>query len=289
MLSYQHIYHAGNFADVHKHVLLVRTLMALKNKNPRLTVLDTHAGRGLYDFASPEALKTEEFRNGIAGLWERMDAPSPISDYLKLVGKYNPEGALAAYPGSPLIVRDLLRPTDQMIFAELHPGEFEALQAVFAGVKNADLVKADGFDVLAARMPPADRRGLVIIDPSYEIKTDYVQVPRHIHVAWKKWPKGTFFLWYPILDSAPHETMLLNLRKTTVRDILVSEVRMEKMPGEGFAMYGSGVAVVNPPLPETAVQEITHHVAAHLPAKATADVFWLDNMKINADTGELER
>lgn len=288
MLSYQHIYHAGSFADVHKHALLVRTLTSLKNKMPRLFLLDTHSGRGLYDLTAEEALKTGECRNGISGMKIDGAEKNPATDYFDLIKKHNPSGEIVFYPGSPQIAKDMLRAGDRMIFAELHPGEFAKLQSLYMESSNIKAVMKDGFAVLAENIPPQERRGIVIIDPSYEIKTDYTDLPRHVGSAFRKWPQGVFFIWYPILTSEPHQLMLTALRSTAVKDVLVSEIRLENVPKEGFAMYGSGVAIVNSPLSEPSVGELTQYLVAHLPDKALAEVFWLDNKQISTETGLLE-
>lgn len=287
MLSYQHIYHAGNFADAHKHTLLARVMIALKNKHARLTVIDTHAGRGFYDLASEEAQKTGEYKNGIIPLRQAWKSPSPIDAYMGVVQKFNPEDGLSAYPGSSMIAHDLLRANDRFIFAELHPGERAELQKNFAEKKNVEIVGKDGFAVLAENTPPQGGTGVAIIDPSYEIKTDYAAVPRHIQMAWKKWPQGVFFLWYPILSSGAHHDMLLNLRKTVVRHVLISEIKLPHVPEQGFAMMGSGIAIVNPPLNETAVRDVAQYVARSLPHGTEAETFWLDNRSIDPATGML--
>jgi 23S rRNA (adenine2030-N6)-methyltransferase len=286
MLSYQHIYHAGNFADVHKHTLLVKTLSALKNKSSSLCVLDTHAGRGMYDLSAPEAQKKEEFKNGILSLWN--EETGPLADYTQIVQKYNPHGKLESYPGSPCIIRDMLRPADSLILSELHPAEFTELEKTFEGVKNTLILKNDGFAIMNERMPPDERHGMIVIDPPYEIKTDYVRLPRQVEKTWKKWPQGVFFIWYPILTTQPHLDMLTALRRTTITDILISEIRLEEMPKEGFAMYGSGIAIINPPLPGPAFEETTHYIAKHLPAKASGNVFWLANKPIDPHTSLIE-
>ena len=316
MLSYQHAYHAGNFADAHKHALLIKVLQALKNKNQKLCVLDTHAGRGIYHFSSAEAQKKGEFNNGASALWPLRTSPSPISDYFSILEKHNPSGAqapdmvsgreasgaqapdmnlgreasgaLETYPGSPMLARDILRDTDRLIFSELHPGEFQELQKTFSGMSNVETVQKNGFEVMMERMPPENRRGLVVIDPPYEIKTDYADVPRYLQKIYKKWTQGVYFLWYPLLASQSHMDMLIALRKTVVKDVLISEISLDKVPREGFAMYGSGIAIINPPVTESDVGDVTRFIAASLPAKARGDVFWLDNRHISQETGLLE-
>ena len=175
MLSYQHIYHAGNFADVQKHALLVALLRHLQIKPGKLNFIDTHSGRGLYDLGSTEAQKTGEASNGIIPLWpKRADITTPVMrDYLAAVARHNP-GDLTVYPGTAKLVDDHLRPADKLTCAEMHPGEFEHLTHALSS--RTEIIKADGFEVAAKHLPAATERGAVLIDPSYEIKTEYADV-----------------------------------------------------------------------------------------------------------------
>lgn len=279
MLSYQHIYHAGNFADVHKHALLERTLSALRARHAALCLIDTHAGRGVYDLSAPEAEKKQEYKNGIHAL-ATAEAPE-IAGYLTLVR----EGGPQAYPGTAAIARASLRPSDRLLLAELHPGEHAILEKNFSGPENIRIVKKDGFALLAESIPPRERRGLAVIDPPYEIKSDYADLPRHLLKAWKKWPQGVFFIWYPLLTDEPHRPMLTALRQTEIKDVLISEIRLKKMPEQGFAMHGSGIAIVSPPFPEPALRAATARIASLLPGEAGAETFWLVNKKIDPETG----
>jgi 23S rRNA A2030 N6-methylase RlmJ len=153
------------------------------------------------------------------------------------------------------------------------------------GAAHVKVIKQNGFEVMSDTLPPPERRGLAIIDPPYEIKSDYADTPRYVHQVWKKWPQGTFFIWYPILTEQPHLALLTALRRTEIKDILVSEIRLNQMPKEGFAMYGAGVALINPPVSEPAVRGVTTHIATLLPHAPTADVFWLANRAIDPGTG----
>jgi 23S rRNA (adenine2030-N6)-methyltransferase len=289
MLSYQHIYHAGNFADVQKHAVLARLLQVLAQKPQKFCVLDTHAGRGLYDLGSPEAQKIGEFNNGIIPFWAaRAGQKTPLSDYLKVVESFNEGGELQHYPGSAKIAQALMRKTDNLVLIERHPGEFAELQNCFEGAKNVRIEQKDGFQVLIDRVPFAERRGLVLVDPSYEIKSEYAELPKQLRQAWKKWPQGQFMIWYPMLEAGLHRQMLTALRKTDVKDMLVSEIRLESLPQGSFGLYGSGLVIINPPFGfETALNEITQFIAQRLPVKAAGKVFWLDNQKIDPETGML--
>lgn len=283
MLSYQHIYHAANFADVQKHVILLQLLTALKAKNPKLAVMDTHAGRGLYDLTSEEALKTAEFVHGGGHMFEDKSLPGGLQ---AAVAKYNEGGKLLRYPGSAVLARDMLRPADRLICYELHPGEFAELQKSLGSRPNTEILKQDGFKALTDRLPLPERKALIVIDPSYEIKTEYELVARQLIAAVKKYPAGCYMLWYPVLPAQGHRQLLTQLRRApVVRDVLVSEVRLEAAPDAGFRMYGSGIAIINPPWPEAVLKQLTDDVAARLPLQAEGDVFWLDNLEIDAETG----
>jgi 23S rRNA (adenine2030-N6)-methyltransferase len=288
MLSYQHIYHAGNFADVQKHAILIKLLQLLALKPQKFAVMDTHAGRGVYDLSSIEAQKTGEFNGGVLPFWAARAEKNPLSDYLKLVAEFNNGDELKIYPGSAKIAHKLLRAADRLLLVERHPGEFEELEASFKGASNVTLSKEDGFQYLVSKVPFTERRGLVLVDPSYEIKTEYTDLPKQLHQAFKRWPQGQFMIWYPMLPANLHEKMLLDLRRTDIKDILVSEIRYEEMPPESFGMYGTGIIIINPPFGfETALGELTHYIAAHLHGKATGSVFWLNNQQINPETGLL--
>lgn len=290
MLSYQHIYHAGNFADVQKHAVLVKLLQVLALKPQKFCVMDTHAGRGLYDLGSAEAQKIGEFEWGIMPFWAaRAGQKSPLSDYLRIVESFNAGGELKQYPGSAKIAQALMRKTDRLILIERHPGEFAELQNAFQGAANAKLEQKDGFQSLVSQVPFAERRGLVLVDPSYEIKSEYGELPKQLLQAWKKWPQGQFMIWYPMLGAGLHRQLLTALRRSGIKDMLVSEIRLEAPPQESFGMYGSGLVIINPPFGfEGALNELTQYIAQHLPVKAAGKVCWLDNQKIDPETGMLE-
>ncbi|MTH76450.1 23S rRNA (adenine(2030)-N(6))-methyltransferase RlmJ [Paracoccus aestuariivivens] len=241
MLSYQHAYHAGNLADLQKHALLAWMLDYLAAKPKPLTYLETHAGRGLYDLSGPESEKTGEARAGItrALAEDWLPADHPLRQALDVIrGRFGPN----AYPGSPLIAREFIRFEDNVHLAELHPAEHEALRQV-AGF--AHLHKQDGFAMAQAVCPPTPRRGMMLIDPSYEVKSEYDAIPRQIGLIARKWNVGVIALWYPLLTDLRHVPMIMALR-TAHPEALVSEVRFPPArPGHG--MVGSGMFVINPP------------------------------------------
>ncbi len=241
MLSYQHSYHAGNAADLHKHALLAVALERLASKDKPLTYVETHAGRGLYDLHAPEALRTGEAGAGIVRALDRGWLPHghPLLGALDAVRTRH--GA-AAYPGSPLIAAHFLRPGDVAHLAELHPREHAALAGV-AGF--AHLHRQDGFEMANALLPPTPRRGMLLIDPSYEVKADYDRIPAIIGKLARKWNVGVIALWYPILADDRQAAMVRALAGAHPQ-ALSSEVRFPPAKA-GHGMVGSGMFVINPP------------------------------------------
>jgi 23S rRNA (adenine2030-N6)-methyltransferase len=275
MLSYQHSYHAGNFADVHKHALLVTVLQTLKSEVLKpMVILDTHAGRGLYDLTGAAAQKIGEFKSGIACFWNDSGKQNPpLQDYLDIVSACNKQGGLKNYAGSSWIIQQLMRKTDSLIAIERHPQEFQALQDCFKNAKNIECLFEDGFAFLDNLIDAPD---LVVIDPSYEIKSEYLDVPALLSRAVKKFPHTCFLVWYPMLGARLHRTLLDALHQTKIKNSLVSEIRLEQPPEQGFGMYGSGVVLINPPDDIAAeVNVITQFIAAYLPVPAVGEVFSL--------------
>jgi 23S rRNA (adenine2030-N6)-methyltransferase len=240
MLSYQHLYHAGNLADVHKHALLAWVLDYLTTKDKPLTYIETHAGRGLYDLGAEEALKTGEAAAGIA-LAENLFPPD--HPYRLRLAETRAAHGPDAYPGSPMIAALGLRETDRIHLAELHPGEVHHLRTA-AAPWGAHVYQRDGFELAMALTPPTPRRGLMLIDPSYEVKSDYDAIPKALAAIHRKWNVGMLMLWYPILTSGAHRTMIAALR-SALPDILLHEVRFPPAR-DGHGMIGSGMAIVNP-------------------------------------------
>ncbi|MCC1493401.1 23S rRNA (adenine(2030)-N(6))-methyltransferase RlmJ [Cognatishimia sp. F0-27] len=241
MLSYQHGYHAGNPADVHKHALLAAMLEYLTRKDKPLSYIETHAGRALYDLSGAQARKTGEAVAGITRLQERF---APDHPYLAALATVRAAHGETSYPGSPAIARALLRAGDRLHLAELHPQEYDALRAAMKG-QGARVYHRDGFDLAQSLCPPDPRRGLLLIDPSWEIKTDYTRIPRFIAQVARKWPVGIIALWYPILKSGDHVPMIADLH-AQCDGLMVHEVRFPPVR-PGHRMVGSGMAIVNPP------------------------------------------
>ena len=242
MLSYQHIYHAGNLADVHKHALLAVMLDYMGQKPKPMSYLETHAGRGLYQLDDDAALKTGEAAAGIGVAEGWFDEKHPYSQALATVRAKH--GAVS-YPGSPVLTRALLRDDDRMKLAELHPQECEALRVAMRG-SGAKIHQQDGFEMVMGVCPPEPRRGLCLIDPSYEIKSDYKAIPEFIGKLHRKWNVGVIALWYPILSDGSHKGMIGALKDKGLAKVLHHEVRFPPAK-EGHRMVGSGMFIVNAP------------------------------------------
>ena len=241
MLSYQHLFHAGNLADVQKHALLAVMLDYLTQKDKPLTYIETHAGRGLYDLGAEEALKTGEAEAGIAIAegWFAKTHP-----YRQRLAEVRSSFGPMAYPGSPLIAALSLRDQDTIHLAELHPQEIQHLRAAMVPW-DAHIYQRDGFELALALTPPTPRRGLMLIDPSYEVKADYDAIPKHIANIHRKWNVGIIALWYPLLTGGAHGPMLKALQ-AHFPGALRSEVRFPPVR-DGHRMEGSGMFIVNPP------------------------------------------
>jgi 23S rRNA (adenine2030-N6)-methyltransferase len=241
MLSYQHLYHAGNLADVQKHAALAWVLDYLTRKDKPLTYIETHAGRGVYDLGADEAVKTGEAAAGIT-LAETLFPPD--HPYRQRLEEARAAHGPMAYPGSPLIAALGLRETDTLHLAELHPQEHAHLQQA-AKDWGAHVYRQDGFQLALAITPPTPRRGLMLIDPSYEVKADYEAIPRHMSHINAKWNVGVLILWYPILKGGLHGPMLKAL-ETEFPGALRHEIRFPPVR-DGHRMEGSGLFIVNPP------------------------------------------
>jgi len=245
MLSYQHIYHAGNFADVHKHAVLCLLLEFLRTKDKSFFVLDAFAGRGGYDLESSESEKTGEYHEGIEKVWSESDIPAPLSGYMAAVGQYNDGDTLKRYPGSPWLIRHLLREQDRMALCELHPAEFDLLRSTIRSSRQVALHMRDGLDAMKGLLPPKERRGLLLIDPSYEVKSEYAGVAETVVRTYRHWREGIYAIWYPLLAAGNHEKLLNGLKHSGIRKILDCQliVDSDKAPG----MFGSGMVIINPP------------------------------------------
>lgn len=246
MLSYQHGYHAGGFADVVKHLTLTRIINYMIQKDKPIFYLETHSGRGIYDLKDGQATKTSEFRQGISLLWDqRKKAPPIFSPYFDAIKSLNATGTLRFYPGSPYLAISGLRPQDRLACSELHPGEFSHLEQVPQLGKHVFFNQSDGIKDLNALLPPIERRGLIFIDPSYEMKEEYKQIPNAIKLAYSRFSTGVYCLWYPIIDNRLHNQLLCGLKNINASHTLRLEFYLTASPKKG--MTGCGLWVINPP------------------------------------------
>ena len=246
MLSYRHAYHAGNFADVMKHVVLTALLRYQVRKESAVCYIDTHAGAGAYDLNSGYAQKTGESGLGISKLWGITDAPAAVQDYLALVHQFNSAPTLSKYPGSPWFAATVLRPYDRLVLCEMHSTDLPLLETMFRTDRRVHCHKEDGYRFGAGLVPPIERRGLVLMDPSYELAGEYDTAIATIAKLHLKFSTGTYALWYPILDERRSDSLRRRLEQFPIRDVLHLALRIadkKSQPG----MYGSGMIVVNPP------------------------------------------
>ncbi len=257
-MNYRHAFHAGNFADVHKHAVLARILTHLRLKPATFRVIDSHAGAGRYDLAAPDPIRGGEWRLGIARLWAaraeraaraalRQTQPwALLAPYLDAVAALNQDGELRAYPGSPLVVQHLLRAHDRLIACEIEPQAAAGLAAALRGDPRAKVLALDGWTAIGAFVPPKERRGLILIDPPFEDAGDFARLSVVLETTHRKWPTGIYMLWYPIKDREAPDALARRLRRSRVPKLL----RCELSPGalrEGASLVGSGLLVVNPP------------------------------------------
>jgi 23S rRNA (adenine2030-N6)-methyltransferase len=253
-MNYQHAFHAGNFADVHKHVVLVRILDHLRTKPAAFRVIDSHAGAGRYDLLGPEPSRSGEWHAGIQPIWdavrqgapERDPAHTLLAPYLNIVAALNSGGELRLYPGSPLIAKALLRQQDRLIACELEPRAGALLKATLRGDRRIKVLTIDGWTALGATIPPKERRGLVLVDPSFEDGADFMRLSAALGDAHRKWPTGIYMLWYPIKDRGAPDALAWRLRRLGVPKILRCEITLGP-PRADAGLVGSGLILVNPP------------------------------------------
>jgi 23S rRNA (adenine2030-N6)-methyltransferase len=242
MLSYQHAYHAGSPADLHKHVALAELLTLLSRKPRPISYLESHAGRAVYDLAGPEALKTAEAARGIGQL---SDTPVESEGGFAAALRWcRDRHGVSSYPGSSMIARSLMRPQDRITLCELHPAEHTALKNVLTGPGVA-VHRRDGHEGLPGLCPPNPRRGLALIDPSYEVKDEYARTAATALATLRKWPEGVVMVWYPILPEARHTDLTSPLEAAGIGGLLRHEVTFRVPPARG--MTGSGLVLLNLP------------------------------------------
>jgi 23S rRNA (adenine2030-N6)-methyltransferase len=244
LLSYRHSYHAGNHADVLKHIILIEILKHLIKKEGAFDYIDTHAGAGIYNLQSDHASKLQEYTQGIAKLTE--EQWPELAVYFDILKKYNSQNTLQMYPGSPAIARHFLRAQDRSWLFELQPTDAALLSKNMSNIKRVRVMREDGFRGLLSLLPPVSRRGIVLMDPSYEVKTDYSKVFDTITAAYQKFPTGTYALWYPVVDRKRIDSLERRFIKSGIKKIQGFELAIA--PDQfGSGMSASGMIVINPP------------------------------------------
>ena len=247
MLAYRHAFHAGNHADVLKHIVLTLVLRYMNQKDKPYRLVDTHAGAGGYSLEGRYAQKKGEFEQGIGRLWDRDDLPPAVADYVGLVRQFNPQGTLEQYPGSPAFAQMLLRAQDQLRLFELHPTDYRILESYLGKVKGAEVRNGDGFDGLKGTLPPPSRRGVVLIDPSYEGHHDYGRVVATLREALARFAEGVYMVWYPQVQKVEAAELPRRLEALAPKGWLHARLTVQQPDAQGFGLAGSGLFILNPP------------------------------------------
>jgi len=249
MLAYRHAFHAGNHADVLKHITLTLVLRYMNLKDKPYRLIDTHAGAGGYSLEGQYAQKKGEYLQGVARLWDRDPAelPEAVADYMALVREFNPEGQLEQYPGSPAFAKMLLRAQDQLRLYELHPTDHRILEAFLGAVKGAEVKDTNGFDGLKSQVPPSSRRAVVLMDPSYEGHGDYSKVIASLREAIARFPEGVYMVWYPQVSKLEAAQLPRRLEGLAPKGWLHARLTVQQPDSQGFGLAGSGMFILNPP------------------------------------------
>ena len=249
MLAYRHAFHAGNHADVLKHITLMLVLRYMNLKDKPYRLIDTHAGAGGYSLEGQYAQKKGEYLQGVARLWERDPAelPEAVADYMALVRQFNPQGQLEQYPGSPAFAQMLLRAQDQLRLYELHPTDHRILEAFLGSVKGAEVKDTNGFEGLKSQVPPSSRRAVVLMDPSYEGHGDYSKVIASLREAIARFPEGVYMVWYPQVSKLEAAQLPRRLEGLAPKGWLHARLTVQQPDSQGFGLAGSGMFILNPP------------------------------------------
>lgn len=243
-MNYRHIFHAGNFADVFKHWVLTLLLEKLTEKPTAFFVLDTHAGIGLYDLNSIEAQKTLEQNSGIKKLLDKR-VESAFKNYVKIFRSFNAQDQTHIYPGSPYICQEFLRAEDRMVLCELHSEDFQTLHDNFASDRRVRVLKQDGYGAIKALLPPAEKRGLVLIDPPFEQENEFAQLNAALEDGIKRFAHGMYAVWFPIKDRKPVQKFYRTLEKLPVDKILAIEIHANQVTLN--QLNSCGMVIINPP------------------------------------------
>jgi 23S rRNA (adenine2030-N6)-methyltransferase len=282
-VNYQHAFHAGNFADVHKHAVLARILAYLRQKPAAFRVIDSHAGAGRYDLMAAEPSRSGEWRDGIARIWgaaAQFDgrAGELLAPYLDAIASFNAGGDLRIYPGSPLFIQKMLRPQDRLIACELEPRSAASLAGALRGDRRAKALAIDGWTAIGAYVPPKERRGLVLVDPPFEDTGDFIRLSELLSTAHRKWPGGLYMLWYPIKTRDGPDALAKRLQRSGIGKILRCEMLLRPPRGDA-GLAGSGLILVNPPFTLAAELEILLPALARVLApreeQASERIDWL--------------
>jgi 23S rRNA (adenine2030-N6)-methyltransferase len=262
MFSYRHAFHAGNHADVLKHVVQIQLLHYLNQKDTPYMVIDTHAGAGVYTLDEAFASKNAEYETGIGKLWARTDLPPAVAEYVQLVKSLNPSGKMRYYPGSPYCTEKVMREADRLRLFEMHPSEGKILRENFRKLeahaaaqgqrpttrgKRVMIQTEDGFLGLKALLPPPSRRGMVLIDPPYEDKTDYRRVKLTLDDALKRFATGVYAVWYPVLNRMESRQLPDQLKRLPAQNWLNVTLSISTPSPDGYGLHSSGMFVLNPP------------------------------------------
>ncbi|MDO8608472.1 MAG: 23S rRNA (adenine(2030)-N(6))-methyltransferase RlmJ [Phaeospirillum sp.] len=275
-MNYRHAYHAGNFADVMKHVALSLVVASLKRKETPFFALDTHAGLGAYDLDSIAAGKTGEYLDGIAKVLARPDPPTALAPYLTVVRDWNPDGGLRWYPGSPEVIRAMMRPQDRLALVELHPEDVVELRRRFAGDRRVGVHHQDGYLAAKGLLPPPERRGLALIDPPFEVKDELDRLRVALRRMRKLWPTGVVMVWYPIKGREPVRKFHQTIRDEGGPKTLAVEL-LTRPDDDPFRLNGSGLLVINPPwrLDEALAEALAWLTPVFAPVHGSCSLEWL--------------
>lgn len=245
-MNYRHIYHAGCFADVVKHIVLITLLKGFHEKEKPFRVIDTHGGIGIYDLHQNEAQKTKEYEGGIQQLWSNKQIDPLFQPYLDIIHKLNPNKELIYYPGSPWIAKQFLRDLDVLQVSELHPQDYQVLRGHFKYDKQVQIFHRDGYNALKAFLPPIERRGLVFIDPPFEDKNEFAYILKGIKEAYQRFATGIYCIWFPIKDMHTIRQFYQGLQALEIPKILALEyITDTKFPKD--SLNGCGLILINPP------------------------------------------
>jgi 23S rRNA (adenine2030-N6)-methyltransferase len=246
MLSYRHSYHAGNFADVLKHTVQTLIIEELNQKAKPYVYIDTHAGAGRYDLSSENSTKVGEYKLGIEKIWNLENPDKLLNPYINIIKKLNPTPTIKQYPGSPLIAKLLMPNSYRLELSELHPTDFNLVQKEFDKFKNVRIQKIDGYKALDSLLPPIQRRGLILIDPPYELKSEYQDTIKAIKSSYKKFSTGIYALWYPVIHRNATESFCNQFKMLGIKKILRIEMNV-RMDSDEYGMTGTGMIIINPP------------------------------------------